>query len=250
MPLNSSPKILGLITDQTFENFEAFREDMGLCDLFELRLDLISGNEEEVEEKLGRLRTEFSAISWLVTDRLVRDGGTRPNEDSEERLERLAYWAQDPQTSWVDLELEEPELVKAFAKVKKEVELDVSLLLSHHNFQNAYNQEELLQKCSEAAKLPVDGFKMALTFQSAEQEKELYTFLKSQPPLPIVAAFSMGELGKRSRIFAPLCGAPFTYGYFGEVPSAPGQWSVKEMKQRLMQMQQNPEFLANLSPEN
>jgi hypothetical protein len=40
----------------------------------------------------------------------------------------------------------------------------------------------------------------------------------------------MGVAGMNTRLISPLLGCPFTYGYLGEGPVAPGQWHAEGMK--------------------
>jgi 3-dehydroquinate dehydratase/shikimate dehydrogenase len=41
--------------------------------------------------------------------------------------------------------------------------------------------------------------------------------------------FAAGEIGSWTRILAPRLGCPLVYGAFGEVPGAPGQWTVEKL---------------------
>ncbi|CAG0981854.1 partial 3-dehydroquinate dehydratase, partial [Methanosarcinales archaeon] len=47
-----------------------------------------------------------------------------------------------------------------------------------------------------------------------------------------VCAIAMGEIGKHSRVMAPLYGSVMTYGYV-DIPVAPGQLRVDELKNML-----------------
>ncbi len=229
MNTENTPKILGLITPATFIDFENNHSDLTCCDLFEIRLDTFNG---DLNPHLKQLSTQYPKIPWLLTDRLQRDGGHCPNEQSSQRLGRLLELSHFEQTQYIDLELEEPDSIRYIANKIHELKLEVQILASHHNFSNAYSMSEYQSKEDLAARLPIQALKFAVTFQNEGQEKELYKYIKSHHKTILLAAFSMGELGKRSRVFSPLCGAPFTYGYFGDTPSAPGQWSVKEMRDK------------------
>jgi 3-dehydroquinate dehydratase len=50
---------------------------------------------------------------------------------------------------------------------------------------------------------------------------------------PVASCFSMGQLGQKTRLSSPEWGAPWSYGYTGTKPQAPGQIHIVELAQHL-----------------
>ncbi len=114
-----------------------------------------------------------------------------------------------------------------------EKKLPARILASHHNFVSGHTLGELTFYAAKAHTLGAQGLKLALMFQTDREEQDLYQFIGSEPPLPLMAAFGMGERGKASRVLGPLLGAPLTYGFAGNRPAAPGQWPLAELRKAL-----------------
>ena len=202
-----------------------------------MRLDFFPSS--QWDSLTQRLNQEFPGKELLLTCRLFRDGGHWPNEKALERLPLLAQIANAHSVSWIDLEWEERESLPQLSSNLEQTRI----LFSHHNFKDSYTFEEFQALADQANTYSVDGFKMALQFQKSDQELVLYQVIQKKLFRNLLAAFSMGDLGKRSRIFSPALGAPWTYGYFGTEPSAPGQWSITELHEKFS----SPETMGRLT---
>jgi 3-dehydroquinate dehydratase len=75
-----------------------------------------------------------------------------------------------------------------------------------------------------------DGVKFAVTPVSDQVSALLDFARKVGAEFPASCVLGMGVAGMNTRLVSPLLGCPFTYGYLGEGPVAPGQLDVESMK--------------------
>lgn len=226
--MHPSPLIVGLLTTSP-QNVSA--EDYRPCGLIEVRFDLIldfdqNDFERQTLEIIQQVRKIFPDQALMATLRLERDGGRWPEDLLSMRAPVFRTLIESEEFDWVDFEREEPELFELAGTC---LDFQVQMLCSHHNFQGSYSSTELETMTQEMEILGASAAKFALTFQEASQEEELYHFLNHRSDHFVLAAFSMGELGQASRVIAPLLGASATYGFVGQTPSAPGQWSIDSL---------------------
>ncbi len=102
-------------------------------------------------------------------------------------------------------------------------------IVSYHDFEKTPPKKEMLDilaRCHEKG----DVAKIAVMPGSLREVLVLYeVMLKSKR---LVCAIAMGDLGKHSRIMAPVYGSLLTYGYVRK-PVAPGQMRVDEILEGL-----------------
>lgn len=223
--MHPSPQIIGLFTQSPLD-ISIPLEDFRHCQIIEVRFDLFPEVLDKMDAVIAKLRELFPHQALMATIRLQRDGGYWPNDDAMGRAALFKRIIMSEEFDWVDFEYEEPNLLSLAPDC---VEHQVQILVSHHNFQASYNHSELEALTQEIEVSGASAAKFALTFQSPEDEVELYQFLQNRSDYFVFAAFSMGELGQASRVVAPLLGASGTYGYTGKTPSAPGQWSLNQL---------------------
>lgn len=186
------------------------------ADAIEFRADLVSAARAEatlarVTEIATRARTPL-----VLTLRPVAEGGGFEGgwDESAAMLIRLA-----PRVQVLDLELARPDLASLARELRS---IGLSLVVSHHDFggQPAARRLRVLARRALAAG---DLAKLAVTPSSHAQVLELYELLLDAPgPLCVIG---MGEVGRQSRLMAPLFGSALTYGHAGRA-LAPGQLDV------------------------
>jgi 3-dehydroquinate dehydratase-1 len=189
----------------------------GDADLIEVRMDL------EVGDPLGTLKEVRLATSKpiIATNRHPSEGGGFKGTEREriEMLRRAAGYA-----DYVDIELRAPlrdELIKRVGK---------PFIVSYHDFDGMLGLEELRSILGEMRDTGAAIAKIAVTPLSLKDDLDILTFLlEADMPLCMIA---MGELGRHIRAVAPLYGSALTYGYVSQ-PTAPGQMSVKELRQAM-----------------
>lgn len=195
-----------------------------------LRLDDIAGAVADFDAEKSR-RGFIGPV--IFTLRLRRDGGAWPDEKS---AERNSVWESLPPGTcdWVDLEVEEIASVSPTA-LDSLRSSGVKILLSHHAFEQE-PREKWEQLLDEMAKWAPDGvkFAMALGPNSGDRIRALALLAFARRVASLYsdsAVFGMGEEGRLTRVVSPLLGCPWTYGFLGGVPQAPGQLSADRMRE-------------------
>lgn len=221
----SKPVVIALVTPNSLAD-EVQKKDLLLADLWELRFDTFQN--KSVADLISEVKTMDASKPLLFTVRLQRDGGEWPTEFSGNRL---PLWQEALQSGvdWIDIETEENQVLKdELVRLRDRYTPSTQILISHHDFKCSGHVEKLHIRLNQMQQYPADGYKMALTFESPQDELEMKNFLSSKPE-KLISCFGMGAWGQNSRKQNPLLGATWTYGYVGDSPSAPGQISVREL---------------------
>ena len=221
-----SPRIVGLLVPENFGADSAVSPELGLCDMLEIRFDLFAG--AKPGELVSRARAAFPGKPLLFTVRLKRDGGAWPDGDAGARFPLFAE-ALEGGADWADVELDEPGLARRLRPVLART--GAKLLVSSH----VWSAPESVEACEalwrSALRLEGDGAKLVWKMDDRKAEGILLEFLLRHGNDPrLVACFAMGEGGRLSRLYGPLMGAPWTYGFCGSGAPAPGQRKIAEMR--------------------
>ena len=237
--MTSRPRIIGVVTAGNIRDPLAW-EALATCDLAEFRADTWVGAGTEASEipaLLREFREEGSlrfghAPETLFTLRLERDGGSWPDDRAGERLEiwSALAGAEGPRAcEWIDIEVEEVPNVGAPIRDALQA-LGVKVLVSHHNFETSYSQEELKQLLGIMRETSLAGVKFALTCNTRAELIDLLALARDvADQISWGSVFSMGKTGRATRVLSPLLGCPFTYGYLTGGAVAPGQLSAAEL---------------------
>ena len=223
-----SPQVIGILDPFSHEH----HVDIVKCDILEFCADLFQDSESCLKA-LREYKSHYPDKIFLATVRLEKDGGCFSDNDVQDRKELFLRLIQSGLIDWIDLELEE---IESYSEIVQKARLrNISVLVSHHNFNDSYDLFEFEAKLYEMKKFDVDGYKFAVTFRQSLQYHQLKAFAKSHVKTcdKLLALFSMGALGKDSRIDLPKMGIPWTYGYFGNKEHAPGQHSITALHQEL-----------------
>lgn len=208
----------------TREALDEMELAFGLAHLVELRLDLM----EEWDLKLLLARKKGPVVVTARSDR--EGGGFRGSE--EERIGLLRE-AVELGADFVDVELNtEGRLLETLREHLRRKGGATRLILSWHNWNGTPPGRTLrgvVEKCLSAGAAIVKVVTTALRPEHNLVALELICWGKAHG-IPIIS-FCMGELGRPSRVMAPLVGAPFTYGCLcpGR-EAAPGQIGVSELR--------------------
>lgn len=187
------------------------------ADLIEWRLDLLSTLDIS---RIASLKQKCSLPS-IFTLRPTRQGGSFAGTE-EQRLHLLEQLA-NLHPSYIDLESDiSPQFV---AKIKIE-HPDVSIILSHHNFE--CTPSDLSSLLKEMKHISADYYKIATHAQSVLDSLHLLAFIKQHPQQLI--GMCMGEYGQLTRIVGPLFGNLITYSALSpSATTAPGQLTPQEL---------------------
>jgi len=195
-------------------------EALSKSHLAEIRLDLTNLNREET---VLVFRTKKDLIATCRTYELSI-------EESEKRL----MWAilgtrtkKGAGQRYLDLDYDSPEdyrtdLITAARKV------GFKIILSYHNFNNTESNERLMEIYESCIKRGADLVKIvtnAKTIQECSKILQLYTTARKNT----LAAFSIGEEGRFTRIVTHFLGSPFIYCTLDkERSTATGQLTIED----------------------
>lgn len=183
------------------------------ADILELRIDAL--HDPDVDKIINFLDTFESEI--IATNRMTPEGGLFKGSETErtEILRDIAGYA-----DYVDIELQTEE--KYRSKVIKASNLSI---VSFHDFEKTPSVEELLKIVNEEKEIG-ELAKFAVMPQNWEDTlKVLNVLLQEDNTIGI----SMGDLGRYTRVTAPLFGSPITFSSLDDA-SAPGQLDIKSTR--------------------
>lgn len=191
------------------------------CDVVELRADGLPADADWAA--LAQMRC---CRPVLLTVRHESEGGLRPMS-TEERVQIVRTLL--PLAAALDWEIAQlpavPELV-AEARAA-----GVPIIASAHDFEKTPALESLLEKEQQARALGATVAKFAFRLHSAEDMMTGVELLRRSSGT--TTAMGMGPLGAVSRLLYAQHGACLVYGYLGDTPTAPGQWSASLCRQAL-----------------
>ena len=189
----------------------------------EIRLDRCQLTIEEIEYLFSSSDTPL-----VATCRVVDDGdGTW--EEAEEKL----TVAVEAGAAFLDLEIEAPkEIGKRLRRAC--TEYGTTMIRSSHFFAGTPSDDVLRGTVERCRKFGGEIVKIAAMAKSEEDVARVLGLYSVAEPddqrLYELIAFSMGEIGKASRLECLKFGSPFTYAALNENEvAAPGQWSYSEM---------------------
>ena len=220
------PLVVGSVSDSAAWHAACAAESLP-CDVVELRADGLPAD------------TDWAALAQmsccrpvLVTVRHESEGGLRPMPP-EDRLSIAR--ALLPLAAALDWEIAQlpavPELVaEAHAA-------GVLIIASAHDFEKTPTLESLLEKEQQARALGADIAKFAFRLHRAEDMMTGVELLRRASGT--TTAMGMGPLGAVSRLLYAQHGACLVYGYLGDTPTAPGQWSAELCRLTLQSMPQD-----------
>ena len=194
----------------------------------EIRLDRCPLSIEEIEYLFSSSDTPLVATCRVVDD------GNGTWEEAEEKLTAAVKAG----AAFLDLEIEAPkEIGKRLRRAC--TEYGTTMIRSSHFFAGTPSDQVLRNTVEKCRKFGGEIVKIAAMAKSGEDVARvlaLYSSIAStnsaaetQRPVELVA-FSMGEIGKVSRLDCLKLGSPFTYAALNEnEAAAPGQWCYSEM---------------------
>ena len=214
------PLVVGSVSDLAAWQTACAAESLP-CDVVELRADGLPAD------------TDWTAMAQmrccrpvLVTVRHDSEGGLRPMNTAERvRIARTLL----PLAAALDWEIAQlPEVPELVAEAHA---AGLPVIASAHDFEKTPALEILLEKEQRARALGADVAKFAFRLHSAEDMLTGVELLRRATGT--TTAMGMGSLGAVSRLLYAQHGACLVYGYLGDTPTAPGQWSASLCRQAL-----------------
>ncbi|MCG6534982.1 MAG: type I 3-dehydroquinate dehydratase [Syntrophales bacterium LBB04] len=219
------PKIcLSLMARSTPEMLQRMEVGFKETDMLELRIDGLP--KVDLKKLLAYRKGEL-----LITNRVREEGGAFSG--SEEERVGLLMEAVARGVGYVDLEAGTKS--RFLEKVKNRIEAlkgQTRLVLSSHYFEGTPSLQVLRKKIEEGKAAGADFIKIVPYALKMEDNLKVIGLIPYAQKKQIhLITFCMGEMGKISRLLAPLCGSCWTYASLTqEEASAPGQMTIREMR--------------------
>jgi 3-dehydroquinate dehydratase-1 len=189
------------------------------ADMLEFRIDRLEDPKPENVQRLA----EAIDHPLIVTNRMMDEGGYFTGSEKERTniLIKAAEYA-----DFVDIELNTEEKYRS-----KVIEASKSVIVSYHNFEKTPSFKELV----EIVKLEKEIGDIAKFAVMPKKIGDTLTVLKVLAENQNTIGFSMNDLGKYTRIVAPIFGSPITYASI-DMESAPGQLDILTIKEILSKL--------------
>jgi 3-dehydroquinate dehydratase-1 len=183
------------------------------ADILELRIDALDDPNPEL---VSRIIKEIN-YPIIATNRRMDEGGFFQGSESE-RTEILLAAAKHADI--VDIELQTPE-----EHIEKIVKASKSTIISYHDFEKTPSMDHLLDVV-QRARARGDIAKFAVMPQNIS---DTLTVLNVLSQVQDTVGISMGDIGRYTRVIAPLFGSPITFASLDN-KTAPGQIDIKSTK--------------------
>ena len=200
---------------------EVVKEDLP-CDWAELRVDALP---PELTAK--DIMDVFPRVGVLVTPRHQSEGGLREWQGDDRLRVTLDLLPMAVAVDWEAALLPQAQDLVQAVKAR-----DVMLIASHHDFEKTPTAEEMLEIEASARAAGADMVKFAFRVRSLDDVQVGIELLRrATGPLAVMGMDAM--FGPFSRILYAKHGSELIYGYLGDTPTAPGQWSAAHFKRSL-----------------
>ncbi|MBX3741736.1 MAG: type I 3-dehydroquinate dehydratase [Akkermansiaceae bacterium] len=191
------------------------------ADLLEIRLDLMVAEGTTPERGIW---SHLLDMPLLFTARRKEEGS--PIELSHANREKLIRLAIED-AALIDIEV--ASISEMSAVIEEMAHLGLPWVASYHDFGKLPSTAALETAAALAGDAGAAVFKAAARVNSAADVARLAEFQAADHGLP-VATMGMGPLAPVSRLLCAQYGSVLNYGYIGETPTAPGQWSAAFLK--------------------
>ncbi|WP_425438279.1 type I 3-dehydroquinate dehydratase [Methanobacterium alcaliphilum] len=213
--MSDNPKICVPIFEKSIEN--ALKVSKSCikkgADILELRIDAIQNpTPENIKKLVGEIN-----FPLIVTNRTLKEGGFFKGTE-EERINILI--SASSKAEYVDIELQTDE-----ENLSRILELNTKTIVSFHDFEKTPPQSELLNIVKHEKEIG-DIAKFAVMPLKIEDTLSVLNILSQEDN---TVGISMGEIGKYTRLVAPLFGSPFTFASAGS-KTAPGQLDLESTR--------------------
>ncbi|WP_084554735.1 type I 3-dehydroquinate dehydratase [Eubacterium xylanophilum] len=203
------------------------------AELVEWRVDFFEGEESEILEIVRAVKKAIKDKDLIVTIRTIQEGGEENGArfDYKGVLEEIL---KDGYADFIDVEVAYKDVVTTLVEQRDKLTVGGNyskLIGSYHNFSETPSEEFIFNKLDECRKHGLDVGKVACMPKSAEDVDVLLDstekYKKDHKEYPIIT-MSMGEYGKRTRLYGGLYGSEVTFACVGKA-SAPGQVELDEV---------------------
>ncbi len=190
------------------------------CDIVEIRLDGLAA-----ENALDRRNWQhLVGMPLLFTARRQEEGGMLPST-----VEERASWLEVALDDAALVDIEVASLEGMAEMVTRIIAKGIPLVASFHDFSGTPEPAVWEDRLAVARSHGAAVFKAAARPHGLSDLQSLARFQAVDHGLP-VAMMGMGALAPVSRLLCAQHGSVLNYGYLGDLPTAPGQWSAAKLK--------------------
>lgn len=220
LPVGQLSRVVGSVADAAVWQQLSTQGAAPDCDLLEVRADglaaVLTGQEQ-------------LQVPVLLTVRAQEEGGLSSFAAGEREAQARRLLPMAVALDWEIAFMEQAADLLAEAKAR-----GITIIASAHDFDKTPDMEQLRQKELHARRLGADVVKFAFRLNSYEDMQVGIDLLRgASGPM---AVMGMGALGPVSRLVYAQYGSVLTYGYLGDVPTAPGQWSAAQFRAALTRL--------------
>ena len=216
-PLARRPRLVGVI--MSLADLDSAIRMRKPPDLFELRLDQLAQNVDEVEKKLSKLGAPL-----IMTARHPREGGAN-QLSTRQRRDLLSRFL--PRARYIDVELRSVEALRSLLQAARRK--NVGRIVSFHNLKGTPDSRTLRTKARAAKSGGANIFKVATRTDTPAQLARLLQFMTNRDADLAVSVMGIGALGAISRVLLAHCGSALIYASLCE-SQIEGQMSLKQLR--------------------
>ena len=188
-------------------------------DLFELRLDQLARDVDEVEKKLSKLRAPL-----IMTARHPREGGAN-QLSTQQRRDLLSRFL--PRARYIDVELRSVNALRSVLQAARKK--NVGRIVSFHNLKATPDSRTLRTKARAAKAQGANIFKLATRTDTPAQLARLFDFITKKNVDLAVSVMGIGRFGAISRVLLAHCGSALIYASLCE-SQIEGQMSLEQLR--------------------
>jgi 3-dehydroquinate dehydratase I len=188
-------------------------------DLFELRLDQLARDVDEVEKKLSKLRAPL-----IMTARHPREGGAN-QLSTQQRRDLLSRFL--PRARYIDVELRSVNALRSLLQAARRK--NVGRIVSFHNLKATPDSRTLRTKARAAKVHGANIFKLATRTDTPAQLARLLDFMTKKNVDLAVSVMGIGKLGAISRVLLAHYGSALIYASLCE-SQIEGQMSLEQLR--------------------
>jgi 3-dehydroquinate dehydratase-1 len=216
-PLGRRPRLVGVI--MSLADLDSAIRMRKPPDLFELRLDQLARDVDEVENKLSRLRAPL-----IMTARHPREGGANQLSTRQRRDLLLRFL---PRARYIDVELRSVNALRSLLQAAKRK--NVGRIVSFHNLKATPDSRTLRTKARAAKSDGANIFKVATRTDTPAQLARLLEFITKRDADLAVSVMGIGTLGAISRLLLAHYGSALIYASIGQ-SQIEGQMSLEQFR--------------------
>ena len=216
-PLGQRPRLVGVI--MSLADLDCAIRMRKPPDLFELRLDQLARDLDEVEKKLSKLQAPL-----IMTARHPREGGASQLSTQQRHDLLLRFLGR---ARYVDVEVRSASALRPVLELARK--RNVGRIISFHGLSSTPDLRTLRTKARAAKAHGANIFKLATRTDKPAQLARLFDFMTNRDADLAVSVMGIGKLGAISRVLLAHYGSALVYAPICE-SQIEGQISLERLR--------------------